>query len=121
NIFGDLSDEQKDRLSELREGLSAALGQDDLSGLPTRMAGIVHSFRDFMDSLPGAVDTSQLTAVIDDIDALLPTLDKIETFVEDVFGIDDSDFSLELVDLDNDPILFTKGIIARLTLETGYT
>jgi hypothetical protein len=97
NIFGDLSAEQKVTISQLREGLSAALGQADLSNLPTQLTGIVHSFRDLIDSLPGSVDTTQLSAVVDEIDSLLQTLDKIETFVEEVFGIDDGDFTLELV------------------------
>ncbi|MFV2065670.1 MAG: SdrD B-like domain-containing protein, partial [Pirellulales bacterium] len=120
-IFGDLNAEQQTELSGLRDALRFALGQTDLERIPTLVAGVVIGFRSFIDSLPGSVDTNQLSAIVDQIDTLLPSTDGLEATVEDALGLGPDDFTIEFQDADEDPM--TPGLlaIARLTLPVSYT
>ncbi|HEY6565483.1 MAG TPA: hypothetical protein VIY86_13355, partial [Pirellulaceae bacterium] len=119
-IFSSLTTEQQTKISALDEAIHHALGQEDLTGLPTELAGIVGNFRDFITALPNTVSTAQLTAFVNQLEDLLPTLDKIEVRVESALGLTPNDFVMEFVDLDSNPTTFTRGLIMRMTLGAGF-
>ena len=120
NIFNELDADQQATITELHDALLSALGQPDLSDLPSLLAGVVTGFNTFIESLPSGIDSSQLAAVVSNIDALLPSADGIEATVEDLLGIAPEDFVIEFIDADGD--LLTPGLaaVARLTLGVNY-
>lgn len=120
-MYSSLTTKHQAEIMKIRDALLSALGQEDLSGLPTDLTSVVGSLRDFMDSLPNTVNTNQLNAFTDQLEALLPTLDKIETRVETALGLAPNEFEMEFVDLDSSPTTFTRGLVFRLTLGTGYS
>jgi Ca2+-binding RTX toxin-like protein/protocatechuate 3,4-dioxygenase beta subunit len=122
-IYAQLNTEQRAKLTELHDSLTFAIGQvgDQIANIPSLLTGVVTGFRSFIDSLPGSINTSQLSAAIDEIDKLLPSADAIETTIEDALGLAPNEFKFEFVDADGD--LMTPGLvaIARLTKTVGVT
>ena len=121
NIFNDLDADQQATITELHNALMSALGQANLSDIPSLLAGVVSGFNSFIESLPPEVDSSQLSAVISNIDNLLPSADGIEATVEDLLGLAPGDFLIEFIDADGD--LLTPGLaaVARLTLGVNHS
>lgn len=119
-IYSSLPPKQQTELMKIRDALYSALGQEDLSGLPTDLTSVVGSLRDFMDSLPNTLDTAQLNAFVNQLEALVPSLDKIETRVEAALGLAPNEFVMEFVDLDSNPTTFTRGLVFRLSLGAGF-
>jgi hypothetical protein len=121
DMYFDLSVDQQDKLTELRDALSFALGQEDLSNLATNMASIVDAFYDFIDEIQYYVDVTQLISVIDAIDEMLPSLDALEKLVEDALDLKDEEFELEFKDLNPDVNVYDRGVIAMLNLSVEYS
>ena len=87
-IFSQLNDQQRAKLGELRDALSAALGttSGNVADLASRLAGAVQGFRSFIDELPNTINTSQLNAAINQIEKVLPSADGLADRVRDALG-----------------------------------
>ncbi|MAE63770.1 MAG: hypothetical protein CMJ18_05815, partial [Phycisphaeraceae bacterium] len=84
-LLDQLDEPLQQQLFDLRERFNEALNAP-VASVPTQMLPAVSAFRSFIDSLPDEIDTAQLSHVVDDIEALLPSFDQLEQTIENALG-----------------------------------